>query len=538
MTGHIITDKILIENLETHFKKIQFHPKIAKPLREWLKFLKTLDEFKDPKFSLFEYVTISKRLQKENPKNNKILQPYQIWEFVLQGSIDILKRYDIRENPSFHNESIETEFSNDLPRTEDIVLYYQKAVEFEKILYGTDPWYRDHFAHVLRVWLLGIFVIFELKNKILSPLFDTYDDLDNKLFSPQELFASYSIAALTHDLGYPLQKLKKLNKKIGEILDSFGGINWNEINANLSISRHDSALLLLKFLSSKVTIHHVHNSIFDQGEVKELIEGFLRRREGFKTLTEYQADRSSSFIIFLRSQYKFHQKYFDSLEKYEHGFISALLLHRKLLYFKEGEFAIEEDYPFNIEEARQFLLRREILRSITTHTSEDIYIIKLLSLDSLLFFTDEIQEWGRPFFSDIYGGTINNTKPTVTLNAFNNKEVDWEVEAAPETPMKDCLFWLLSVSRKYMVRFRSAPEEGEREFICRWQLKWILKEEEFTGEYFFHNNSNTQHVKITNTTKNKEVDLCDSMKDLDRGSLSIADLRDSILSSKEMKEII
>jgi hypothetical protein len=538
MSSGQISDKILIENLKKHIDTIGFHDKIDVPIKSWFVYLETIEEYKKDDFSLFEYVSLSKETNKGKKEEDKILEPSDLWNNVLQGSIEILKRFDLRENPNVYNTSKRKEPTNDLPNIEEIFTYYKKAVEFEKILYGSDPWYRDHFAHVLRVWLLGIYIVFELKNEIRKPAFDVYIEQNSELFTKKELFAAFSISALTHDLGYPLQKIQKLNKKISEILNSFGGINWNDINATLNITRHDSALLLLKLLSSKITFKRTSTPQRTKSE-KEKVEQYLTERQNFNNLVDYQKfNEDNEYRIFLRTQYKFHQKYFDSLERFEHGFLSALLLHRKLLFFKEGEFAIEEDYPFCIEEARQFIFRREILRAIATHTCDDIYIVNLLSLESLLYFADEIQEWGRPFFSDIYGGSVKNEKPKVYLHSYKKNEVSWEIEANSGTRTKDAIYWLLSVSRKYMIRFRSAPEEGLREFSCKWHLKWKVDGKEFVGTYSFDKDQENQKLAIKNVNTNQGVDIYSHMKQLDNGKFEIDELRDKIISSKEFKSVL
>lgn len=537
MSSGLISDKILIECLKKHLNSLDFHKeKIYTPINSWLNKLETLDEYKSEDFSLFEYVSFSREFNKNNEE--KLLEPSELWNKVLQGSIEILKRYDLRENPTVCNSSIPLTPTKDLPRIEDIYNYYKKASEFEKILYGSDPWYRDHFAHVLRVWLLGVYIVFELNNKIKCPSFGEYSKDRTSLFPQNELFAAFSIAALTHDLGYPLQKTQKLNKKISDILNSFGGINWNDINATLNITRHNSALLLLNLLSSKIKFDEKNVAKEFGHEVNETVDTYIEKREKFKGIADYQEHNYHQKIpIFLRTQYKYHQKYFDSLEQFEHGFLSALLLHRKLLYFKEGEFAIEEDYPFAIEEARQFIIRREILRAIASHTCDDIYFLNFLSLESLLYFADEIQEWGRPFFSDLYGGSVKNEKPKVHLNKYSESEVSWEIEANSGTRTKDALYWLLSVSRKYMIRFRSAPEEGLRDFSCTWKLKWKVSNKEYIGTYSFKKNQ-AQSLEIFNSQSCIKIDIFDNMGRLDSGRLEVEELRDEILSSEEFKSVL
>jgi hypothetical protein len=531
-TKYLISDKNLIKSLQKHFKGFGFDNHLNTYFKGWFNYLAKLKEFRKDDFSLFEYVTISKNKSKDNNKNHNSFEPSELWKYILQGAISILKKLDLRENPSCHNKDILKKDSdkNDLPDIADLAHYYEKTIDFEKILYGSDPWYRDHFAHVIRVWLLGVYVVYELGNEIVGPSFASYNDTKNELFSKEELFAAYTISALTHDLGYPLEKLKKLNKKISEILDSFGGINWNEINASLSFSRHESALILLKQLSSKASFHKpdFDGPLRDE-EAWLQINDFLEKRAKFRNLAHYQkfnVDKTSSYRIFLRCQWKYYEKYFDSLEGMKHGFLSALLLQRKLIFFKEGEFAVEEDYPFSIEESRQFLIRREILRAIATHTCDGIYIIKTLFLDSLLFFTDEIQEWGRPFFSDLYGGGIKNIKQKVYLSHYSQTGINWKVDAG-EVSNNQAAFWLMTVSRKYSVRFRSAPEEDVRKFKCIWTLTWRNNNINYRGKFEF--GGNVYKIELFKNGIPIKINLKNYNKKIDSGKLNIDDVVQNII---------
>jgi hypothetical protein len=530
----LITDKKLIETFKSHFDELDFHSQVKDNFSKWFEFLDSLTEFESDDFSLFEYATISKREKNEGRKD--ALENNEIWRNILFGSIEILKRYDLRENPTLHfrlsnNENIE---SKQLPDILEISKYYENALEFEKILYGSDPWYRDHFAHVIRVWLLGLYVIFEIGNDILYPDFGLFKDTEYKLFSKKELFAAFGIAALCHDLGYALEKIKKLNKKVSEILNSFGGVEWNQLNASFSLSRHSSAMSLLKLLSSKVTFHlRDSDTPPNPVDINREILRFISERERFNTIDSYRDINLgffNSYRIYLRSQWKYHEKYFDSLEKYAHGFISALLLQRKLLYFKEGEFAIEEDYPFAVEEARQFALRREILRAISSHTCEGIYMINHLSIESLLFFLDELQEWGRPFFSDLYGGTIKNPKHDIYLNQYDSTIIDWEVHTN-ELSIFQALYWILNSSRNYINRFRPAPEAETRDFEFNWKIRWFFQDKEFNAVYHFDKVSSS--IKIKNITDSKEYDITLYVEKLNTGAIKEVDAAVSEITNRD-----
>ncbi len=83
---------------------------------------------------------------------------------------------------------------------------------------------------------------------------------------------------------------------------------------------------------------------------------------------------------------------------------SAILMAKSLVYFLESDLCLDSRSPLEKEDARQFLIRREILRAVASHTSPDIYHLEFDSLAFLLFLADEIQEGGRPTLKEQLGG--------------------------------------------------------------------------------------------------------------------------------------
>lgn len=75
-----------------------------------------------------------------------------LWVELLEKSIKCLRYYDKRE--PFQNQD-----SNKSPKAygiNDLKAYYDRYSKFEKVLYGTSKFYRDHVIHVFRTWLTGI----------------------------------------------------------------------------------------------------------------------------------------------------------------------------------------------------------------------------------------------------------------------------------------------------------------------------------------------------------------------------------------------
>ena len=105
-----------------------------------------------------------------------------------------------------------------------------------------------------------------------------------------------------------------------------------------------------------------------------------------------KADKS---VYVARLQPKYYMKLSKSLEKTNHGIISTIIVYKLLQYFLESDYSIDEDYTFDQEDARQFYIRREILRSMASHTCKDIYHLDMRTFSYLLIIVDDIQDWGK-----------------------------------------------------------------------------------------------------------------------------------------------
>lgn len=129
-------------------------------------------------------------------------------------------------------------------------------------------------------------------------------------------------------------------------------------------------------------------------------------------------------------QAKYYLKFSRSFERFDHGLISCLVLAKNLVYFLETNFDFDNiDTLKGEEEARQFIIRREILRSIASHTCHEIYHFKPNTFSFLLLIVDEIQFWGRPTFDLM--AFQEPERESVTLNEFSEKMVSIDYEFKP-----------------------------------------------------------------------------------------------------------
>ena len=139
-------------------------------------------------FSIFTYAAGKPRKEGEDD------DLFKLWRTGLVAALHVLKRHDRRENPSGNDNNVTP------PLTEELVSYYRKLREYEPLLYASDPRYRDHFAHVLRVWMLGVVIATGL-DKALGLSLSPGEKISPAPFSSEERLAVYTVAALTHDMG-------------------------------------------------------------------------------------------------------------------------------------------------------------------------------------------------------------------------------------------------------------------------------------------------------------------------------------------------
>jgi len=293
-----------------------------------------------------------------------------LWGLLLEKSIKCLRHYDTREPFSTNDSKSPRAYGID-----DLKVYYNKYADFERILYGSSRYYRDHIIHVLRTWLSGI----ELLVKNSGAALDKIKIADKKIpitINVAEKISIWTIIALTHDLGYPLQKAKSIIDITQDMLSSF--ITNPNVSADFAFHGVQNYMndFIVRLMSSKMEQRTSHiNALSDA------------------TQNEY-------YVARLQSKYYF--KFQKSLERNHHGILSTLIIYKLLTYFLESDYNINEDYVFSEEECRQFYIRREILRAIASHTCDDIYQMYMGSFAFLLRICDDTQEWGRKNISELY----------------------------------------------------------------------------------------------------------------------------------------
>lgn len=296
-----------------------------------------------------------------------------IWRKLIGDAIVFLKLKDDRER--YHDERT--------LGTEKLYDFLTEFQNFETILYGAVPNYRDHIAHVFRVFLLGHHII---KTAIGFERIDP--NIKSLEISPEEKEAIWCILALTHDLGYSLEVIHHINQRVRSMLQQFGNIPVQELGYSYFTQFGSVSDFTIRFLSSAVM------------EIEK-----------------------NKFVTHLQAKY--YLKFLSALSNFDHGVISSTILMKNLVYFKESDYMLDTHKPLEHEDARQFLIRKEILRAIASHSCEDIYYLGIKNFPFMLTVCDEMQEWGRPRLVDITKRGGSETK--LTINKFSDRVVDYRI---------------------------------------------------------------------------------------------------------------
>ena len=330
-----------------------------------------------------------------------------LWQKLIKKSIECLRFFDERE-PFMELQKTNPVLKPVAYGLDSLASYQDRYTKFESMLYGASSFYRDHVFHAVRTWMLGVFCLIKKldgNEEETSTLIDNivFDGEGGTSFSDDinffEKISMWTIIALCHDLGYPLEKAEQILGKTQEMMKAFipRPNIWNNFGFNGTQDTINE--YILKFISTKM-----------------------------KTSSDCEIDSDNKDKMYLgRIQPKYYLKFAKSLEGFNHGIVSSVIVYKMLLYFLESDFNLNDDYKFKREDARQFYVRREMLRAMASHTCDDVYNIYLTTFSSLLFLCDEMQEWGRKSWNDMYAGLTSNAIK-LKINTLSSSIVDIEEE--------------------------------------------------------------------------------------------------------------
>lgn len=141
--------------------------------------------------------------------------------------------------------------------------YFAEFIRYENLLFAVDRHHRDHVVHSIWVMLIGFYLL--QKCKPLSPI--AYSDLllnrTGRTEDPVGMKSCESdirkkepllwlLIALTHDLGYPIQKTKDANELMSSMINNFGFLEQQEFKYNFTVLQNAAIEQLLDILSSSL----------------------------------------------------------------------------------------------------------------------------------------------------------------------------------------------------------------------------------------------------------------------------------------------
>ncbi|QSX04846.1 hypothetical protein JYG23_09030 [Sedimentibacter sp. zth1] len=310
---------------------------------------------------------------------------------------------------------------------DDLFKYFDEFVEFEELIFASDSFYRDHTLHCLWVYFLGEYIysndefiklklesqddnkdIYGVKQMLQNlNILDYFPDITricNTVEAQKKLADSVRcIAAITHDLGYPIKKINKINNSMKKILPYYGINSYSMFNFRFDNIQQQFINSFVDILATKIEIEfNVDETLIEYFDIKCKedstkhinfnIEKF--KVENFTDVEIEEIRKSIKTKLIMVKCIPRVLKCSKNFEEYNHGIMSAFLLARNLSAFKSDDF----NYNSNTENIKCNLAvldsKNEILKSIYNHTSET-FKIKTLDKQSYLTFIDELEEFSR-----------------------------------------------------------------------------------------------------------------------------------------------
>ncbi|MHA1380997.1 MAG: hypothetical protein ACTSRG_21730 [Candidatus Helarchaeota archaeon] len=313
---------------------------------------------------------LSKIREKITPENSNdiIKKAKKIWKILFRACLTSL----------FH----------ELNGLEDLYSYLDQFVEYEELLYGSDEKYRDHFLHSLWVYFIGDHFLSKVNKLVIGEVhykhflaetdelannkkdFEFEEDLKiggevhNHLISRKR--EVWCFIALTHDLGYPLEKIRKIRGEINKILKY---LDFQEIPPYRPV------------------IMFTHERIF------EYILKIINLRIA-KCANKSKSSRDY-YKFYIRNDWSVLMA--KNLLQYEHGMISCYILMKNLKAFYKKSL-LSKELNYTVKWAKDIIVLREIIQAINFHSDKFTNISHLFSFSSYLFFIDlfeDISRWTR-----------------------------------------------------------------------------------------------------------------------------------------------
>lgn len=305
--------------------------------------------------------------------------------------------------------------------------YFDEYVEFEELIFASDAFYRDHTLHCIWVYFLGEYVarkaefsgLFEA-SRVNSRLFHTMWELltDPALESAQtrkvvkactafdqiekNTDAIRCISALTHDLGYPLKKIGKINKSIRGILPYFSVESSSDFQFAYGNTSQYFIDAFLRILSTTINPFISTNTpkaeqlLYRLFCIEESVAKSVRDEQIRQFTTEEKHLLAQDIQVVYRAMRNISDEMSacNDLEAYQHGIMSAFLLVKNIRAFQNLELEFASSMELSPENLADYWGKTSILRAISLHTC-DSFRMQNIGNDSYLSFIDELEEFSR-----------------------------------------------------------------------------------------------------------------------------------------------
>ena len=322
--------------------------------------------------------------------------------------------------------------------------YFDDFVEFEELIFASDKFYRDHTLHSLWVYFLGEYLYFkeefqplfsEFNQNIRSTalLFDSFEPIkDNRIIREFYSFLKNvktilefddsirCVIALSHDLGYPLKIIGKINTSIQKILPHFSITKYGEFDFQFESVQQLYIQNLLEILSYDIEFQiNVEELDYKEQKVIDKIFGLFNQinkvlasglKPNIELITQLDKELSSftdeeEHIVrrvmtgrgTMEKSIARYLRLASDFEKYMHGIMSCYLLMKSLNTFSNFDISYSNlsDLPMEKIDFATIYSKSKILIAMADHTSHGFLIRKFDNYSAFLVLVDEIEEFSR-----------------------------------------------------------------------------------------------------------------------------------------------
>ncbi len=373
-----------------------------------VKFLKGKDSFKNSISEQINYLLI------ERDMHNRIKTAKDLWKLLFETSMSYI--------------------DPDKRGYDDIFAYFDEYVNFEELIFASDSFYRDHTLHCLWVYFLGEYIkksgdfedvlidefnqtkkvtegldrpIRKSKHSILFKDFIYISDIINDVVSNED--AIWCITSLTHDLGYPIKKIGKINKSIQKILPYFHVKKYDEFDFNYTEIQQSFINDFIDLMCFGIKLGVIMD-YEKESEIGKQFDKVFNFQDGKLFINDDELDKLSeadynklhqfiagSFNIEIKRDFSKHLIYSNDFEHYEHGIMSAFLLMKTIYSFNTFKFRYNDFKNISRGEIdiAKFISIHEILNAITNHTCSKFQMTGISDTSEFLVFIDELEEFSR-----------------------------------------------------------------------------------------------------------------------------------------------